>query len=355
MRRVILTVVLCLAVLCGCGSGREIDDMAYVVAIGVDESQEGLYGFTFAIGNPDSINGGESDELLIMEYQTGANIFTAGDAVSARIGQEINFSHAELLVFSDAVATQGVADFLDGLTRNLNQRPKLIPAVSESTAQEALESVNSKFEGNPEKYLKKIFESESSPVSTGIDIRTFLCRTKNAHTGTALPRVSIDDGIVVNAMSVFDGEYLVGTFDNVEAYKLFDGRPENISYDINGMGSVMLTQRVKPDISVICGEVPHIDITVYLDATVAAIGEGITKDNLYSAVEASIRERVTNLLNYSRDTGVDIFGFDRYGRKCFLIWSDWETYNWREMYKKAEFNLNVEIKPEKTGLIKGES
>lgn len=360
MKKLICIICVCAVMLGGCG-GKEIDDMAYVVAIGIDSSDGGGYDFTFAIGNPSSINGGGGDEagggdsnVLIFETQKGESIFSAGDSVSARLGQEINFSHAELLVFSQSVAADGVNNFIDALTRNLNERPKLIPAVAVTTAKETLEGINSKFEGNPEKYLKKLFESKNALALTAIDSRDFLCRTKISDSGFAVPRISVDNSINIETMSVFDGDSLVGAFDDVLSYKLLNGSAEDVSYDIEGKGSLILNQRVKPTVSVACGDVPQISVTITLDATVASILPDAVKEDLYSAAGLSLKGRVFKLLEFSsKDLGVDIFGFDKYARGNFWVWDAWQKYNWRERYKNTEFNLSVKINPEKTGLITG--
>ncbi|MBQ6998962.1 MAG: hypothetical protein IJN62_04160 [Clostridia bacterium] len=360
MKKLIFVICICVVMLSGCG-GKEIDDMAYVVAIGIDATEGGAYDFTFAIGNPNSINGGGGEDagggdsnVLIFETETGESIFSAGDAVSARVGQEINFSHAELLVFSEEVAAGGVDNFIDALTRNLNQRPKLIPAVAVTTAKDTLESINSKFEGNPEKYLKKLFESKDALTLAAIDSRDFLCRTKNPDSGLAVPRMSVGDSITVGAMSVFDGDTLAGAFDDVLSYKLLCGMGEDITYDIENSGSLILNQRVKPTVSVSCYDVPKISITVNLDASVASAKPDVAKEDLYSAAELSLKGRIFDLLMFSSaDMGVDVFGFDKYARANFLTWGKWQEYNWREKYKTAQFSLSVKIKPEKTGLITG--
>lgn len=360
MKRLIFVICVCAVILSGCG-GKEIDDMAYVVAIGIDAAGDSAYDFTFAIGNPNSINGGGGEDagggdsnVLILETESGTSIFSAGDAVSARIGQEINFSHAELLVFSEEVASGGVDNFIDALTRNLNQRPKLIPAVAVTSAKETLESVDSKFEGNPEKYLKKLFESKDALILEAIDSRDFLCRTKNLDSGLAVPRINVGESINVGAMSVFVADKLAGAFDDVLSYKLLSGMGEDIAYDIENRGSLILNQRAKPTVSVVCGEVPKISITISLDAAVASLAPDVTKEDLRSAAEISLKGRIFDLLRYSfEDVGADIFGFDKYARANFLTWDKWKQYNWRERYKNAQFNLSVEIKPEKTGLITG--
>lgn len=349
---ILISVVSAIIFLSGCG-GREIDDVAYVVAIGVDRAEEN-YEFTFAIGNPDSING-DGEDVLVFESALSGDIFTAGDEVSARIGQDVNFSHAELLAFSEDVARGGVNMFLDALTRNLDQRPKLIPSVSSGNAKETLQNVNSQFEGNPEKYLKKIFEYSASPVSTGIDSRDFLCRTKNTNVGTALPKITSGENTTATSMAVFYGDRLVGGFSDLSSYKLLSGMGEAMNCDISGLGSLHLNQRITPKVSVECTDVPRIDITVMLDASVNTVSPGISKDAIYSAAEQILENRILELLRYtSSDIGIDIIGFERYARSNFITWDDWEEYEWQKHYSVAEFNVDVRLIPQKTGLVKGE-
>ena len=66
--KAIAYIIASLTLLSGCG-GEEIDDTAYVVAIGVDRSEGETYEFTFAIGNPGSINGdgGGDTNVVITE------------------------------------------------------------------------------------------------------------------------------------------------------------------------------------------------------------------------------------------------------------------------------------------------
>lgn len=352
MKKIVLCVSFILIfLLCGCG--REIDDVAYVVAIGVDKADDS-YEFTFAIGNPDSINGDDED-VLVFESAVSKDLFAAGDSVSSRIGQDVNFSHAELMVFSETVATEGVGRFLDSLTRNLNQRPKLIPAVAEGSAKDKLTHINSKFEGNPEKYLKKVFESRSSPVAMGVDIRGFLCRTKNSGVATALPMLNSEEDVSSTSMAVFHGEYLVGTLDDLLAYKLLSGAGESINYDGGESGSVHLAQRVPPKVYVDCGNTPEIDIIVNLDASVNTILSDITADELYLEVEEKLEDRFISFLNQTASVSADVLGFERYARRCFLTWVKWDAYDWFNRYGKAKFDVTVNLIPEKTGLAKGES
>lgn len=356
----ILVLILALQILfiSGCG-GKEIDDMAFVVAVGIDKGETG-YDYTFAIGDPKSIGGGGKgaqggdSNVLVLKKQSGENIFSAGDAVGAGTGQKVNFSHCELVVMSDEIAKGGIYNFSDALMRHLNQRPKFVPAVCSSSAFETLKNIKSEFEGNPERHLKKILEDKSSPVSSEIDGIDFLCQTKNIHSGCAVPFVSAEDNITVNKMSVFKSGYLVGEFEDIYAYKLIMGNAKDITVDVPG-GSVIVNQRKKPKISVKSEEEPIINIQIPINCTLSSLWHGEDKNEVLQKAQKTLNGKVTALCELSsKEMGTDFFGFEQFVRKNFLTWEDFEKYNWSEKYKQAQFNVEVKIIPEKTGLIKGD-
>ena len=357
MKRMFLLLVCASALLFSGCTGDEIDNMAYVVAIGVDEAKGG-YEFTFAIGNPNGIGGGDEgggdENVLIYEKQYGSDIFTAGEKVSSKIGQRLNFSHGELIVFSDGVASRGVDVFADALTRNLNQRPKLVTAVSEASAGETLKSINSKYEGNPEKYLKKVFEAPWSATAIKTNSRDFVSQIKNTDAVYNAPYISADDnGINISGVSVFKGGKTIYRFDDIFSYKLIRGEVEDLSYDVSGVGSVVINQNEKPRIHVDCKEIPHISVEIPLECFVSSLSVSEEKEKLFELVESILTQRLKSAFNHSsKDAGIDCFEFERYGRKCFLTWDDWQEYNWNEKFKYADFDVDITIKPVKTGLVK---
>ena len=355
---IVLVLVLQSLLISGCG-GKEIDDMAFVVAVGVDKGETG-YDYTFAIGDPKSIGGGGKgaeggdSNVLVIKKQSGENIFSAGDRVGNVIGQKVNFSHCELVVMSEQVAKEGIYKFADALMRHLNQRPKFVPAVCSLPADKTLESINSEFEGNPERHLKKILEDKSSPVSSEVDGRDFLCQTKNMHSGVAVPFISAEDNMAVNEMAVFKSGYLVGKFEDIDAYKIIMGSSDDITLDAPG-GSVIISQRQKPKINVECGEKPKIYIEIPINCTLSSLWHGEDKEKVLKGTQLALRNRVNALCEKSAgEIQTDFLGFERFARKNFLTWSDFEEYNWQERYKNSTFDVTIKIIPEKTGLIKGD-
>ncbi|MBE7013024.1 MAG: hypothetical protein E7416_03005, partial [Ruminococcaceae bacterium] len=267
----------------------------------------------------------------------------------------INFSHGELIVFSEAVASDGVEILLDAITRNLDQRPKLVPVVSSGEAREVVGAIKPEFEGNPEKYLKKIFESETSPVSANVDNRKLLSRIKNPDAGVIIPRVAkADGGIATDSVAVFKGGRLVSVAEDVYPCRLIQGTPGSISYDVANYGTLLLTNRSKPKISVKCGDTVDVDVNICLTATLQAMSDSTGQEHLIKTVSAELENRVQNLLLRSAaEWGVDMFAFERYAKSNFLTLQKWQNYNWQEKYKTARFNVGIDIVPEKTTLIRG--
>ncbi len=349
----VAALILCTTIISGCGN--EIDDIAYVVAVGVDLSDDAEYAFTFAIGNPGSISSGEEgggdENVLVVETATGNSLFTAGEKIERLTGQKINFSHAELMVVSQDLAQYGITPLLDSIMRNLNQRPKLVPAVSLSSAQEVVKSIRSKFEGNPEKYLKKIFEDKGKGAY--FNSREVLGRMKSPDGGIGIPLVAVDDGgISVSSVAIFQNGYMKSTLEDLMCYKLLCGKGGNFSYDADPEGTLFLNQRAKPVVKIFADEKLTIDIYVAIDSSIAVL-KADNKEALRYVAAEQIRKRLIDTLVESRDKGSDVFGFFKYGKSSFLTEEAWNAYNWRERYKTAQFNVTVEILPEKTGLLKG--
>lgn len=346
----IFSITFCATIICGCGN--EIDDTAYVIAIGVDKSGE-TYEFTLAIGNPAGINGGSGDrETLIFESQQGHDLFSAGEYVSAHLGQTVNFSHAELIVFSSDINSDGTAEILQSLTQHLNRRPQIMVATSSKSAGEAVRAINDELESNPEKYIKKILEDLRSPVSTGTSGKDLLCRTKNNSIGTALPNLENIDGITqVTSFSVLTSNETAVTFNDFIAYKMLFGDVKNLSFPTN-YGTLILNQHTSPKIKALCGNKLEIFVNLTLSGTPAHIQADASKNALYKTTENEIAERVNALLNFSSKTAkIDFLNIESAGKKCFLTRRQWEAYGWKEKYKTATFNVTVKILPEKIGLL----
>lgn len=352
MRRLFPLILIFAIFLSGCG--REIDDTAYVVAIGVDKGVE-TYDFTFAIANPNNVGGddGKGDSLIFVSA-SGEDVFTAGETVGSLLGQKVNFSHSEVIVFSTAVAEEGVCVLSSSLIRSLSQRPKIIPAIALASARETIEAISPHIENNPERYLTKLFEGRENSFIQPMDNRQFLARMKSERRGAVIPCIAVaDDGIKINSVAFMQGDKVAGFTEDMYSSALVMGDGGTISYPVSG-GSLRLNQSTNPKITVECAESPVINIKIPLAASLQTLSPGMSRETMTDICEKEIAGNIRSILEYTSHLGADVFAIDRYAGKEFLTTDAFAAYGWADKYKKAAFNVSVEISSSGTSLMKGE-
>lgn len=166
-------------------------------------------------------------------------------------------------------------------------------------------------------------------------------------------------------MAVFEGDRMIGEMNGIESelYNILNGK---FRYNYDSFESdkfpqkafVMLTeQHKKPDISVSPSiDFPKIYVKTELEANVISVpGEYLVEEDIYNLeneISGDIKTALEKFLQKtSRELGTDILGFGGYAKKSFSDYGEFEKYNWREKYKKAEFDVEVSFNIRRTGLI----
>lgn len=186
MLKKILIPLLILPMLCGC-FGREPNDTAYVVGLGIDKAPNDNYDITIQFARPSEISGGGSEEggkggkNIVENIAIEApDIYSAINMANHLISKHFSLSHAKIAVFSSEVAKDGIKNIMETLNRSDEVRPDLILAVSRETARGYLENTKPIVEVNPSKYYQLIYEKNDSggiPKMTGVDAMFCLVST----------------------------------------------------------------------------------------------------------------------------------------------------------------------------------
>ena len=350
MRKLLPLMFVIVTLISGCG--REIEDTAYVVAIGVDKSVD-AYDFTFAIANPRVVGGDEAEGApLMFVTASGTDIFTAGATIEGILGDSVNFSHSEVIVFSSAVAEDGVYSLSSSLVRNLSQRPKIIPVISETDAGTVIKSMSPSTESNPERYLTKLLEDKDTAKISSGDNRQLLARTVSGDWGILVPRISpTDAGIEITSLAIMQGGMMIGVTEDIYSPSLMWGNGK-MTYPVSD-GSLLLEQRRLPKVTVTCGDAPIINIEIPLSATLQTLPQGMSREEMTDVCEAFLARRVNDFLEYTTSQGADVFALGKYGRMQFHTLDAFSAYSWAERYKDATFNVTIDISPSGTSLMKG--
>ena len=146
--------------------GKEPNEIAYIVALGIDMIDDNNYEITLQYANPTQISGGEeggkAGSAIIENISVQApNIYAAVGLANRIVSKTFYLSHAKIIVVSQEVAEKGLKDITETFIRSDDLRPDIYLAVSLDGANEYLSSVKPAMEVNPAKYYQLIYDKNS--------------------------------------------------------------------------------------------------------------------------------------------------------------------------------------------------
>ncbi len=197
----IISLICVVSLLSGCYDYIEPNDLAYVVAIGIDKGQDdSLYNFTLQFARPTQISGGSSEEGGSGEQTIGTvkveapSIYSAVNVANHVISKTFTLSHTKIIVLSSDIAKEGIGKIVDTVGRSTDLRPTVFFCVSQGEAGKYLESVKPVVEINPVKYYRLIFESPNSSYIPKNDVGTVFANLKSNTEQNTLPYVGVGKG-----------------------------------------------------------------------------------------------------------------------------------------------------------------
>lgn len=124
----------------------EVDDLNVVVALGIDQTDNGLVRVTAQIVNPSNVpsaGGGESSRgaagrAFIVREATGRSIEETVEKFNQEVPHHMYLAHNTLVVFGNAYAQQGIERAFDYLERNRYFRRNELFVVTSGTAEDLL-------------------------------------------------------------------------------------------------------------------------------------------------------------------------------------------------------------------------
>lgn len=154
----------------GCFDRVEIDDLAYVLAIGLDKGTTNILRMTLQLAVPLEMGGGSSGGgesggggggessakgslITVLESPT---IYSGLNMANNYISKELNLSHAKIFVFSEELAREGIEKYLHAITRGKEFRPNMYIAVARGTAEDYIRNSTPKL-ANPSKFYEQLF------------------------------------------------------------------------------------------------------------------------------------------------------------------------------------------------------
>ena len=158
----IIVLIMFIAVFSSSYKSLNIDNLAVVVAIGVDTSDTNKMKVTFQFTNASSVSESGTTEKApsILNTIDAASISSAMNIMNAYIGKELTLSHCKVIVFSEEFAKQGITDEIYTLMNDVEIRPSANIVVSKCDASYYIDNSKPVFEPLITKYYE-IFPNSS--------------------------------------------------------------------------------------------------------------------------------------------------------------------------------------------------
>jgi len=406
---ILLSLVVAVSV-SGCYDQREIDDLAYPLAVGLDIGEANILRMSLQLAAPLAIGGGGGGEsggggggaatetTSIITVDT-PSIYSGLDLINNIISKEINLSHAKVIIISRALAEKGIMEYIQAIQRGREFRPNMFILVSEDPPDEYLANLTPILESNPSKYYELLlgkdyasfFEDirmsdfhfasevdfrEPTAILTGINKKErvdqlaqsgnkeLAGKMEGVYQPADIPVVSELKNVVMG-MAVFKNGQMVGTLNGAESkcFQMVTGKYEHSywtfpdEYDPSKMVVMDIMQRTSPKIKAVIkdGKV-FIDLVLDLEGDFTSIQSSSDfedyPDQMENRASEMIKNEIAAMLKKTTDEfNSDICGFGRYVKGRFMTLDEWKKFNWPERYSDTEFNIQVKLKIRRTGLI----
>ncbi|GMA99104.1 Ger(x)C family spore germination protein [Pelosinus sp. IPA-1] len=386
-------------VLSGCNGARESNEVAYIIAMGLDKAEEkGMVTVTYKIAKP-SVEGSKEpggDAFLISN--TAVTIAESLNLLNSIIAAKPSLSHTKVLVLGEELSRQGLTDIWGSLFRYREYRGSMFVLIARGTAKQFLEESKPTTNMSPAKYFETVLISgEESGYFLRTSFHQFYHRLKsrssqpyatlvaiNPQSGKgqiAVPKVPGGkiNGYIAGEIpreggtsaefagtAIFSGDKMVGMLSTTETRMLsmllgayhrgFLSVEDPL--DPKSYVNVYLRLGSSPKIKATLEDGhPLITVKILLEGEFTNITSGINyeEDSYLKLVESQInnvlQEEMVNFIKHTQELNSDVAGFGYYMHPLFSNMQDFLDYNWNEKYNQAEVHVEINTKIRRTGLM----
>lgn len=375
-----------------------IDNIAIVVAMGIDLDENNKLNMSFqytnSSTNPES--GSSESPKSIIKTVNASSINSAINIMNSQMGKELSLSHCKLIVFSEKIAKQGIADEIYTLINDIQIRPSTNIVISKCSAEYYISNSKPVLEPLISKYYELFLNSSqytgyTSNATIGEFFDKMICNscTPYAILGGVNLQLSDDSkefsstieatsksnhsnlsGSITSeniGLAVFDNGVMTGELNAIEtlSFMCLTNKINGFLITIpnpsseNGYLDVYLkhTKNSKIDVSLVNGS-PFIKIECDYNGQIYSM----SKDSNYLNSETLdvISNTCNRYLEYifenylyrtSKELKSDINGFGTHSLKLFLTSEEYKDYDWNSHYQDSFFDVSVDVNVKSASLL----
>ena len=377
-------------------SSLSIDNLAYVLAIGIDTSTDNKLEVSFQFSTPVSAESSSTEKpTSFINTVTASSLSNAINLVNGYLGKQINMSHCKAIIFSEELAAQGISDEVYTLINDTQVRPSSNIIISKCSAKYYIQQTEPELENLIAKYYE-IFTSSSKytgymPDATiGDFFNSLICQTCEPYAilggvneGTSNNTNEIDsqkdytikandssiqgkNGAENIGVAVFKSDKLVGELNALETISFLNIKNEldrflisvpDPSNDNKYLDIYITPTRSTKVVVDSSNQTPYIKIKCKFSGQIYSMSENAeylspeVLDTISNYCNDYLESIFTDYLyKTSKDFKSDINGLGKYALQNFFTVKKYNSYNWLESYKDAFFDVEVDTSV-KSGML----
>lgn len=350
----------------GCWDAREIDELAFVLSIGLDKAEDG-FKVTAQIASPDTYSktpsgsGNQKAKPYWIISGTGKTIFEAIRNMSAVSSRRIFWSHIKVIVIGEEMARSNTLEIFDFFSRNPEIRLRALVAVTPGEAAKTIDIIP-ETEKDPSLYMEKIIENRSlNGKSYMVMLKDFLEDYLDPNVGSVTSRITLDKSksphfLKSSGAYIFHGGKMSGSLTEGETRGLLWIKNQmkdsimvvNCPYDYKPV-----TLEIKKAKTSLKGNlhdgIPNfkIEVSVYANITEQSCYTNFNDvqklNKLERAMEVSIAKDIKSTVTAAKNEQIDFIGLSRTLHSQHK--DEWHkiSSNWNELFKTSEVNIAVKV------------
>ncbi|MGE7918086.1 Ger(x)C family spore germination protein [Viridibacillus sp. NPDC093762] len=370
----------------GCWSKRELNELAIVMALGIDKIDD-EFEVSMQIVNPSEIstkNTGGKNSPAVTYHAKGKSLFEAARRMTTIMPRKPYMSHLQMLVIGKELAAEGIKQSLDFLSRDHEIRNDFYVVVADqSTAKEVLNvltpiekvpatKLKNSNEGSQKSWattsiiqLDKLINNLSSDgKSTVLSTIEIVGDTKLGIDQTNVERIKTPVLLEYTGLSVFKEDKLVGKLNEEESQGynfLKDELKSTIEIMSCPKGGKLSTEIIKSKTKVkgkIINGSPSIDVTINVDQNVGEIECDIdlSKIKTMHMINKSTSKLIKGKIKKSLDSiqkkyQADVVGFGEAIHRADP--KEWKKIkgNWESLFPELKVNVKVKVNTRGLGTV----
>jgi spore germination protein KC len=393
-----LLTILAILSITGCWSAQEINNLAIIHMVGVDEDSAGDVTLTVSVVKPNMLfsqgagTPGNPEESFLINTATGKNLFEAMGKLSSVIPEKIYLGHVNAVVFGEKAARNRMTTSLDFFKRQNDFRPsiqlfvtkglaedivKKTPSLNPTLASELYDlALNSRFSST--KMLKDISKFTDALTSDTIDPITAVINTPTEKQQIKVEKTpskrepNAPNKLSLYETAAFKGSKLQGFLTQEETRGLLWIRGELEkghlilacgSSDPEGKVGLNLRKSTSTMIPTLSDDQLKMEVNIQAEADIVEVtckdfsGDTAQIEKLNKQFEAKIRAESLKTLSIAQQQWeTDIFGFGRAIYRKYPAQWDHLAPGWRKGgLKSLDVELNVSGNISRYGLLKEQS